>query len=101
MPLEAHGPGGSASNPPEEIPATGSETESEHRPSGDLRLLEDFDAHLSLERRLSPNTAAAYRNDLSALATFLERGGSGLTGATYPQLRRWLAHLSTLGYART
>ncbi len=67
----------------------------------DERVVGAFVAHLSLERRLSPNTAAAYRNDLSGLAGFLERGGSELSLATYPQLRRWLAHLTTLGYART
>jgi integrase/recombinase XerC len=66
----------------------------------DAELIERFVGYLSLERRLSPHTAAAYRADLLGLATFLARGGSGLEDATYPLLRRWLAHLSTRGYAR-
>jgi integrase/recombinase XerC len=60
-----------------------------------------FLSHLLLERRLSPNTAAAYRVDVTSLATFLRRQGSGLLDASYPQLRRWLAQLTNLGYARS
>ena len=64
-------------------------------------MLEAFLRHLSLERGLSPHTVSAYRSDVSSLAVFLERGGGGLAAATYPQLRRWLAHLRTRGYAPT
>ena len=60
-----------------------------------------FVGHLLLERRLSPHTAAAYRVDVSSLATFLSRQGSSLLDASYPQLRRWLAQLTTRGYARS
>jgi integrase/recombinase XerC len=60
-----------------------------------------FLAHLSFERHLSPNTVAAYRVDVVSLARFLGRGGSTLRGASYQQLRRWLASLTTLGYARS
>lgn len=67
----------------------------------DDRLIEGFVRHLVLERRLSPHTAAGYRADLVGLAVFLGRAGAGLEGATYPLLRRWLAHLATRGYART
>ena len=63
--------------------------------------LASFLRHLSLERRLSPRTVEAYRQDLDALSTFLERSGTDLRGATYRLLRRWLAHLSTRGYARS
>jgi site-specific recombinase XerD len=66
----------------------------------DVELVERFVGYLSLERRLSPHTSAAYRGDLLGLATFLARGGSGLPEVTYPVLRRWLAHLNTRGYAR-
>jgi len=64
-------------------------------------LIEAFVQHLELERRLSPNTARAYADDLSGLATFLERSGTDFQGASYQQLRRWLANLATRGYARS
>jgi integrase/recombinase XerC len=66
----------------------------------DAELIERFVQHLSLERRLSPHTSAAYRTDLVGLGTFLARGGSSFEDATYPLLRRWLAHLGTRGYSR-
>jgi integrase/recombinase XerC len=67
----------------------------------DLALILAFEAHLTLERRLSPNTATAYTTDLASLATFLHRAGHSLPSATYAVLRRWLAHLRTRGYARS
>ena len=71
-------------------------------PTGDdARLIDQFLRHLELERRLSENTVAAYRADLVALSTFLGRGDLDLRSASYPQLRRWLAHLATRGYARS
>lgn len=63
--------------------------------------LELFLRHLALERRLSPRTVDAYRQDVQALSEFLERSGTDLRGATYRLLRRWLAHLSTRGFARS
>jgi integrase/recombinase XerC len=53
-----------------------------------------------LERRLSPHTASAYRNDLISLAVFLDRGGRSLLDSNHAVLRRWLAHLTTRSYAR-
>jgi integrase/recombinase XerC len=67
----------------------------------DEALIEEFLRHLELERRLSPRTVQAYREDLGGLATFLERSRSDLRTATHRQLRRWLAHLDTRGYARS
>ena len=67
----------------------------------DEEAIHAFLQHLELERRLSPRTVQAYADDLTGLATFLERSGSDLGAAAYQQLRRWLAHLSTRGYARS
>jgi integrase/recombinase XerC len=69
--------------------------------SADIHALAAFEDHLALERRLSPHTVAAYRRDLTSLKEFLTRGGGSLVEATYHQLRRWLAHLRTRGYARS
>src|SRR6266542_230038 len=67
----------------------------------DARAVGAFVDHLRLERRLSEHTVQAYRGDRTSLAVFLERGGVPLLEAPYPALRRWLAHLATLGYARS
>jgi integrase/recombinase XerC len=69
--------------------------------ASDRASIDAFVRHLELERRLSAHTATAYRDDLTGLATFLDRGGGSLATATYQQLRRWLAHLATRGYARS
>lgn len=69
--------------------------------ASDRRAIAAFERHLLLERGLSPHTAVAYRSDLGSLAEFLHRGGTGLMEVAYPQLRRWLAHLNTRGYARS
>lgn len=69
-------------------------------PHLDASLVDRFVRHLAHERGLSEHTVAAYARDLRHLATFLERQGSTLSRATYPQLRRFLAHQMTLGYAR-
>jgi len=69
-------------------------------PPTETELLRAFEDHLALERRLSPNTVAAYGSDLEQLATFLTRNSSSLGDAPYPLLRRFLAQQHTLGYAR-
>jgi tyrosine recombinase XerC len=76
-------------------------TRSDDLPRSQLRLLEAFLDHIRLERRLAPNTVAAYRRDLLQLARFLSRSGTGLADATYPRLRRFLAQQHTLGYAKS
>ena len=67
----------------------------------DERLIEAFVEHLAFERRLSEHTVAAYRRDLTQLATFLARQRGSLVSATHPELRRFLAQQATLGYARS
>ncbi|HEY1331678.1 MAG TPA: tyrosine recombinase [Actinomycetota bacterium] len=67
----------------------------------DAQAIDAFVDHLTLGRRLSPNTARAYRRDLFSLSEFLRRQGSGLLSADYAELRRWLANLRTLGFARS
>jgi integrase/recombinase XerC len=66
----------------------------------DARLIEAFVVHLQRERHLSVHTVAAYRRDLTQLATFLARTDATLADAEYAQLRRFLAQQHTLGYAR-
>jgi site-specific recombinase XerD len=73
---------------------------SDDLPRRDAALIEGFCDHLALERHLSPGTVVAYRRDLVQLATFLSRGGRSLAGATLNDLRRFLAQLTTRGYAR-
>jgi site-specific recombinase XerD len=69
-------------------------------PTHDAALIERFADHLALERHLAPTTVEAYRRDLAQLATFLGRTHRGLRGAELDDLRRFLAQLTTLGYAR-
>ncbi len=64
-------------------------------------LIARFVDHLALERHLSAHTVQAYRTDLEHLRRFLQRQGSSLADASYPQLRRFLAQEMTLGYARS
>jgi integrase/recombinase XerC len=75
-------------------------TSSDELPPSEAGLILAFADHLALERRLSPNTVAAYRRDLTQVAVFLTRQRSSLAEATYPLLRRFLAQQHTLGYAR-
>jgi len=69
-------------------------------PPSESALIEEFAAHLALERRLSAHTVAAYRTDLEQLARFLNRSGRSLGGADLAALRRFLSQQTTLGYAR-
>ena len=69
-------------------------------PQSDVALIDGFADHLAFERHLAPSTVDAYRRDLSQLATFLRRGRRDLPGARLDDLRRFLAQLTSLGYAR-
>jgi integrase/recombinase XerC len=67
----------------------------------DEALVRQFEDHLLLGRRLSEHTVRAYGRDVRSLAEFLGRAGTPLGDATHADLRRWLANLTTLGYARS
>ncbi len=69
-------------------------------PRRDAALIQGFVDHLALERHLAESTVVAYRRDLTQLARFLSRGHRTLQAATLVDLRRFLAQLATLGYAR-
>jgi integrase/recombinase XerC len=69
-------------------------------PPSEGELIDAFGSHLALERHLSSHTVDAYRRDLTQLGRFLARQGESFGSATYPLLRRFLAQLHTLGYAR-
>jgi len=73
---------------------------SEDLPRAEARLIEAFCGHLAFERHLAAATVTAYRRDLAQLARFLGRLRRSLPSATLHDLRRFLAQLSTLGYAR-
>jgi integrase/recombinase XerC len=83
------------------IPQENSTNSTELIEPANAKTVAAFVDHLRLERRLSEHTVQAYRGDVTSLAVFLERGGNPLLEASYPALRRWLAHLATLGYARS
>ncbi len=69
-------------------------------PQSDVVLIDGFADHLALERHLASSTVEAYRRDLVQLASFLRRGRRGLPEAQIDDLRRFLAQLTSLGYAR-
>ena len=83
------------------IPTVSASPEPTGAQPADERIIEAFLDHLRFERHLSPNTVEAYRGDLGGLARFQGRGGVDLLAITHAGLRRWLAQLATLGYART
>ena len=69
-------------------------------PRSDAELIRAFADHLALERHLAASTVDAYGRDLRQLAAFLGRTRRGLANARLQDLRRFLAQLTTLGYAR-
>ena len=62
-------------------------------------LVEDFLSHLANVRRLSPNTIAAYEQDLASFVAFSEREGKDPLDLSRPHLRAYLADLVRAGYA--
>lgn len=65
-------------------------------------LLDDYERHLRLRRRLSEHTVRAYRSDLEGLLSHLQRLRiGGLEAVDLPALRSWLANQRTRGQARS
>ena len=63
-------------------------------------LVDDYLEALSHQRRLSPHTVAAYRRDLSQFFDFCSRlRRTGVAEITKRDARRFVANLSTRGYA--
>jgi len=70
-------------------------------PSGAAaRSLARFLRHLESERNLSPNTVAAYRNDVEQFFEFCARARTDPMTAKHTTVRRFLAWLTTRGFAR-
>lgn len=64
-------------------------------------LLDAYDRHLSLERKLSPHTRRAYLGDIAAMLIHLQRLGIDELGSVrLASLRSWLANLHSLGASR-
>ncbi len=66
-------------------------------PDTELVLVERFLDALWMERGLSRNTLAAYRQDLLALAAWLAGEGNRLLAADHGDLQRYLAHRHATG----
>jgi len=64
------------------------------------RILARFLRHLESERNLSPNTVDAYRNDLDQFFEFCRRERTDPMTAKHQTVRRYLAWLTTRGFAR-
>ncbi len=57
------------------------------------RLIAEFLNYIRVEKRLAPNTAAAYERDLRRYAAFLEKSGRSPEQATRVDVQRYLASL--------
>jgi tyrosine recombinase XerC len=64
-------------------------------------VAEAFLRHLASERDLSPNTVAAYRRDLEQYFEFCRRERADPLTARHQTVRRFLAWLTTRGFARS
>jgi len=64
-------------------------------------LVNKFLQYLYAERNMSKHTIKAYKSDLNQFVSYLKRGDISIEQINYICLRRYLAYLQTLGYART
>lgn len=63
------------------------------------RILDDYDAYLSVEKGMSENTRAAYRRDIDKLHSWLSSGGISLRDVTIDTLRQFIGDLHDVGIA--
>lgn len=63
------------------------------------RILDDYDAYLSVEKGMSENTRAAYRRDIGKLHSWLSSGGISLRDVTIDTLRQFIGDLHDVGIA--
>ncbi len=63
------------------------------------RILDDYDAYLSVEKGVSENTRAAYRRDIGKLHSWLSSGGISLRDVTIDTLRQFIGDLHDVGIA--
>ena len=81
--------------------AVSAPVETSPRPAWAAATLDAYVRRLEVERGLSPHTVAAYRGDLAQFFTFCDRLGiTDVSEVTRRTVRRFVAHLSTRGYAR-
>lgn len=67
-----------------------------------MRVLGDYERHLTAERDLAPLTVKAYLTDMAGLLEHARRLGHGAVGdLDLRTLRSWLAQQQTLGRSRT
>ena len=69
--------------------------------------VDSFLNYMTVERGVSPNTLAAYRNDLYQLTEFIEsrsgnsNGGANWSNVSYEDISDYVLHLHALGYSDT
>lgn len=80
-----------------------SEPTADEVPSWVSRAVDDFAAHLELERDRSAHTVRAYRADVTAALSWCgrESGATSVGEVTLGDLRAWLGELSAAGGARS
>lgn len=63
-------------------------------------LVDEYLAHLRVERNLSPNTLRAYSGDLASFLSWAERENAHILDLDHRRLRRYLGELDRARYAR-
>ncbi|MFB9313847.1 tyrosine recombinase XerC [Nocardioides plantarum] len=78
------------------------EPEQDLLPEAMMRVLADYERHLTSERDLTPHTVRAYLGDVAGILEHARRRGlDDVTQLDLRTLRSWLAQQQTLGRSRT